>query len=74
MYRPIVPFGGPGVVAKCDESKFNHKAKVNLPLGPGHNAFHLKPNQSFDCIFQSASHNIDLLKRVPYTPLQNSVT
>ena len=26
--RPIIPFGGPGSVVKCDESKFNHKAKV----------------------------------------------
>lgn len=26
--RPIVPLGGPGTVVKCDESKFNHKAKV----------------------------------------------
>ena len=28
--RPIIPFGGPGSVVKCDESKFNHKAKVLL--------------------------------------------
>ena len=27
--RPFIPFGGPGTVAKCDESKFNHKPKVN---------------------------------------------
>ena len=26
--RPFTPFGGPGAVGKCDESKFNHKAKV----------------------------------------------
>ena len=27
--RPIIPFGGPGAVVKCDKSKFNHKAKVS---------------------------------------------
>ena len=27
--RPFTPFGGPGVVVKCDESRFNHKQKVN---------------------------------------------
>lgn len=27
---PITPFGGPGTVSKCDESKFNHKPKVRL--------------------------------------------
>ena len=28
QYRPVIPFGGAGAVVKCDESKFNHKAKV----------------------------------------------
>ena len=28
--RPILPFGGPTAVVKCDESKFNHKVKVIL--------------------------------------------
>lgn len=28
-YNPIIPFAGPGIVVKCDESKFNHKAKVS---------------------------------------------
>jgi len=28
--RPKIPFGGPGAVVKCDESKFNHKAKVKI--------------------------------------------
>ncbi|PFX25804.1 hypothetical protein AWC38_SpisGene9561 [Stylophora pistillata] len=27
--RPFIPFGGPGAAVKCDESKFNHKAKFN---------------------------------------------
>ena len=26
--RPIIPFGGPAHVVKCDESKFNLKPKV----------------------------------------------
>ena len=26
--RPFKPFGGPGMVVKCEESKFNHKPKV----------------------------------------------
>lgn len=30
--RPITPFGGAGAVLKCNESKFNHKAKVRQPL------------------------------------------
>ncbi|CAH3026502.1 unnamed protein product, partial [Porites evermanni] len=25
--RPIIPFGSPGSDVKCDEGKFNHKAK-----------------------------------------------
>ena len=28
--RPFIPFGGSGTVVKCDESKFNHKPKVNV--------------------------------------------
>ena len=28
--RPFIPFGGPGTVVKCDESKFNHKPKVKV--------------------------------------------
>lgn len=28
--RPFIPFGGPGTVAKCDESKFNHKLKIKV--------------------------------------------
>jgi len=27
--NPVIPFGG-RVLVKCDESKFNHKAKVSL--------------------------------------------
>ena len=27
--NPIIPFGG-GCLVKCDESKFNHKAKVRF--------------------------------------------
>ena len=30
--RPVIPFGGPGAVVECDESKFNHKAKVNVMI------------------------------------------
>ena len=30
--RPVIPFGGLGVVVKCDESKFNHKSKVRDSL------------------------------------------
>ena len=26
--RPVIPIGGPGAAVKCDETKFNHKAKV----------------------------------------------
>ena len=26
--RPFIPFGGPTHIINCDESKFNHKAKV----------------------------------------------
>ena len=26
---PFTLFGGPGMVVKCDESKFNHKPKLN---------------------------------------------
>lgn len=45
-YNPIIPFAGSGIVVKCDESKFNHKAKVgkqsvfffhvSKPALPGH--------------------------------------
>ena len=30
--RPFIPFGGPGTVAKCDESKFNYRPKVNISI------------------------------------------
>ena len=30
--RPVIPFGGPSVVVKCEESKFNHKPKVRHSL------------------------------------------
>ena len=30
QYSPFIPFGGPGCIVQCDESKFNHKAKVSL--------------------------------------------
>ena len=30
--RPFIPFGGPGTVAKCDESKFNHRPKVSISI------------------------------------------
>ena len=33
--NPFTPFGGTAVV-KCDESKFNHKAKVSLYAGFGY--------------------------------------
>ncbi|KAK3747958.1 hypothetical protein QZH41_019188 [Actinostola sp. cb2023] len=32
-YDPFIPFGGPGCVVQCDESKFNHKRKVSTFLG-----------------------------------------
>ena len=28
--RPVIPIGGPGAAVECDESKFNHKAKVEF--------------------------------------------
>ncbi|KAK2557526.1 hypothetical protein P5673_020277, partial [Acropora cervicornis] len=34
QYRPVIPFGGAGAVVKCDESKFNHKAKYNRGRRP----------------------------------------
>jgi len=30
--RPFIPFSGPGTVVKCDESKFNHRPKVNISI------------------------------------------
>lgn len=30
--RPVIPFGGPGIVVKCDESKFNDKPRVRHSL------------------------------------------
>ena len=30
-YSPFLPFGGPGCIVQCDESKFNHKQKVIFP-------------------------------------------
>lgn len=45
--RPIIPFGGPGTVAKCDESKFNHKPKVSFNSTF---LYYLHPlSQTFNC-------------------------
>ncbi|EDO42125.1 predicted protein [Nematostella vectensis] len=32
--RPVIPFGGPGVVCQIDESRFNHKPKHNRGRPP----------------------------------------
>ncbi|XP_078380322.1 male abnormal protein mab-31-like [Oculina patagonica] len=37
--RPIIPFGGPGSVVKCDESKFNHKAKYHRGRRAAHDSW-----------------------------------
>lgn len=45
--RPIIPFGGPGTVAKCDESKFNHKSKVTFNSTF---LYYLRPlSQTYNC-------------------------
>ena len=45
--RPIIPFGGPGTVAKCDESKFNHNPKVTFNSTF---VYYLRPlSQTFNC-------------------------
>ena len=71
--RPFTPFGGPGMVVKCDESKFNHKPKVkpSCPYVPQSqkwflicfgkiNQFVLKSVRLFKNVEQTAATNIKI--------------
>ena len=61
--RPFTPFGGPGAAVKCDESKFNHKAKVRTLNKCQKLPVTLKKSQAYLCQFLEDSRgNLRWLK------------
>ena len=46
--NPVIPFGGTGCLVKCDERKFNHKAKVSTITGYNRFVLHVSREPSGD--------------------------